>query len=136
MKSKKLQCEGCGSALYGEDLYNYDGKVLCRNCVVAKVCEGTVQCEYVGTCNDKTHISEERKEIEKLKKEIEELKNFENKKSFALFVALYNELEKDDPENVASRIDYLTKQDNGQLCDYYKELLNLRRIVNGGKDDR
>ena len=136
MKSKKLQCEGCRSALYGEDLYSYDGEVLCRHCIVARVCEGTVPCEYVGECNDRTHMSEERKEIEKLKKEIEELKNFENKKSFALFVALYNELEKDDPENVASRIDYLTKQDNGQLCDYYKELLNLRRIVNGGKDER
>ena len=35
--SKKLQCQDCGRAEYGEDLYNYDGKILCRYCIVARV---------------------------------------------------------------------------------------------------
>ena len=26
--SKKLQCQECGKAEYGEDLYNYDGEIL------------------------------------------------------------------------------------------------------------
>lgn len=52
--SKKIQCQGCGKAEYDEDLYNYDGKILCRYCIVSRVCEGLIPCEYVGTCNDKT----------------------------------------------------------------------------------
>lgn len=47
--------------------------------------------------------------------------------SLVLYSALYDLLEKDDPENVASRIDYLTKQDNGNVNDMYKELLILRQ---------
>ena len=53
--SKKLQCQQCGKAEYDEDLYNYDGKILCRYCIVARVCEGNISCEYVGTCNDKKY---------------------------------------------------------------------------------
>ena len=83
--SKKLQCQDCGRAEYGEDLYNYDGKILCRYCIVSRVCEGLMPCEYVGTCNDKTfpnkneqiyqlkqQLAEKDKEIESLKQHLEE----------------------------------------------------------------
>jgi hypothetical protein len=50
--SKKLQCSECRNAEYGEELYMYDGELLCRFCIVSKLCEGAVSCEYYGECND------------------------------------------------------------------------------------
>lgn len=38
----------------------------------------------------------------------------------ALYSALYEVLEKIDSDNVASRIDQLTKQNNAELCDIFK----------------
>ena len=69
--SKKLQCQECGRAEYGEDLYNYDGELLCRYCIVARVYEGSIPCEYVGTCNDKTYLNK-TEQIDQLKQQLEE----------------------------------------------------------------
>ena len=68
---KKLQCQECGKAEYGEDLYNYDGEILCRYCIVARVCEGLTPCEYVGTCNDKTYPNK-TEQIDQLKQQLAE----------------------------------------------------------------
>lgn len=54
---------------------------------------------------------------EQLKQQLEE----KDKKALALFSALYDVLKEQDPENVSSRIDYLTKQNNGDISDFYKE---------------
>ena len=62
--------------------------------------------------------------IKKLVNEKEELKqqlSEKEKNALALFSALYDILEEQDPENVSSRIDYLTKQNNGAISDFYKE---------------
>lgn len=56
-------------------------------------------------------------EIEQLKQQLAE----KEKNALALFSALYDILEEQDPENVSSRIDYLTKQNNGAISDFYKE---------------
>ena len=69
--SKKLQCQECGRAEYGEDLYNYDGAILCRYCIVARVYNGFTPCEYVGTCNDKT-FPNKADQIDQLKQQLEE----------------------------------------------------------------
>lgn len=53
--------------------------------------------------------------------------SIENRKSFALFVALYETLEKQGCENISSMIEQLTKNDNGEISDYYKELRCLRQ---------
>lgn len=57
------------------------------------------------------------KEIQELKQQLAE----KEKNALALFSALYDILEEQDPENVSSRIDYLTKQNNGAIGDFYKE---------------
>lgn len=49
-----------------------------------------------------------------------------NKNCLALYSALYETLAKENDENVASQIDYLTKQDNGKVNDLYKELQVLK----------
>lgn len=69
--NKKLQCQKCGKAEYGEDLYNYDGEILCRYCIVAKVFEGLTPCEYIGICNDKTCPSKDQ-QIDQLKHQLAE----------------------------------------------------------------
>lgn len=70
--SKKLQCQDCDQAEYGEDLYNYDGKILCRYCIVARVYEDSTPCEYVGICNDET-FPNKTEQIDQLKQQNEEL---------------------------------------------------------------
>ena len=69
--SNKLQCQECGRAEYGEDLYNYDGELLCRYCIVARVYEGSIPCEYAGTCNDKTYPNK-TEQIDQLKQQLAE----------------------------------------------------------------
>ena len=69
--SKKLQCQDCGRAEYGEDLYNYDGEILCRYCIVARVYEGSTSCEYVGICNDET-FPNKTEQIDQLKQQLDE----------------------------------------------------------------
>lgn len=72
--SKKLQCQDCGQAEYGEDLYNYDGKILCRYCIVARVYEDSTPCEYVGICNDET-FPNKTEQIDQLKQQLAEKQN-------------------------------------------------------------
>ena len=69
--SEKLQCQDCGKAEYGEDLYNYDGKILCRYCIVARVYEDSTPCEYVGICNDET-FPNKTEQIDQLKQQLAE----------------------------------------------------------------
>ena len=59
--------------------------------------------------NLETKLAEKDKEIEKLKSH-----------NIALFAALYQILEKEDDENVSSRIDQLTAQNNSYTSDLYK----------------
>ena len=54
-------------------------------------------------------------EAEELKQQLAEM----NKKALALFGVLYEILEKEDPENVSSIIDYLTKHNNSAISDQY-----------------
>lgn len=61
------------------------------------------------------------KKIAELEAQLAEL----HKKAVALFGVLYEILEKDNSENVSSRIDYLTKQNNSTISDQYK----LERIL-------
>ena len=83
--NKKLQCKECGKAVYGEDLYNYDGEILCRYCIVSRVYEGLIPCEYVGTCNDKTYPNKNQ-QINQLKQQLED-----EKKLHSLAKAFYDE---------------------------------------------
>lgn len=78
--SKKIQCEECNNAEYGEDLYDYNGEILCRYCIMERVVCGRVPCEYFGTCNDtskktkKCSCNKKDQRIAELEKENAELK--------------------------------------------------------------
>lgn len=73
--SKVIQCEKCNDAKYGEDLYKYDGIIMCRYCIVAAVVETpTTPCEYFAECNDKAKVSEEKLQIKFLESELKLIK--------------------------------------------------------------
>lgn len=50
------------------------------------------------------------------------------KENLGLYRALYEQLEKEDIENVASRIDYLTNQNNSCVTDLYKANKIIERL--------
>ena len=58
---------------------------------------------------------------------IKELQEVDNKRAFRLYSVLYEQLEKEDCENVASRIDYLTGKDYSDICELYKTAKNLKQ---------
>ena len=62
-----------------------------------------------------------------LEDKIRELQEVDNKRAFRLYAVLYDVLEKQDPENVASRIDYLTGKDYSEMCELYKTAKNLKQ---------
>lgn len=68
-------------------------------------------------------VANKEKRIVELKQQLAE----KEKNALALFSALYDILEEQDPENVSSRIDYLTKQNNGAISDFYKEYKVLKQ---------
>lgn len=70
---------------------------------------------------------EKDKRIKELEDKIRELQEVDNKRAFRLYAVLYDVLEKQDPENVASRIDYLTGKDYSEMCELYKTAKNLKQ---------
>lgn len=75
----------------------------------------------------KAHDREKDKRIKELEQKVQELQEVDNKRAFRLYSVLYNVLEKQDPENVASRIDYLTGKDYSEMCELYKTAKNLKQ---------
>lgn len=75
----------------------------------------------------KTHDREKDKRIKELEQKVQELQEVDNKRAFRLYSVLYNVLERQDPENVASRIDYLTGKDYSEMCELYKTAKNLKQ---------
>ena len=75
----------------------------------------------------KTHDEEKDKQIKELEQKVQELQEVDNKRAFRLYSVLYNVLERQDPENVASRIDYLTGKDYSEMCELYKTAKNLKQ---------
>lgn len=78
-------------------------------------------CDYVEDV--KRRLEQKDQQIGELKKQLEE----KDRNCLALFSALYSVLEKQDPENVSTRIDFLTKQDNSKINDIYKEWRVLKQ---------
>lgn len=70
---------------------------------------------------------EKDKKIKELENKIRELQEIDNKRAFRLYAVLYDVLEKQDSENVASRIDYLTGKDYSEMCELYKTAKNLKQ---------
>lgn len=70
---------------------------------------------------------EKDKQIKKLEQKVQELQEVDNKRAFRLYAVLYDVLEKQDSENVASRIDYLTGKDYSEMCELYKTAKNLKQ---------
>ena len=70
---------------------------------------------------------EKDKQIKKLEQKVQELQEVDNKRAFRLYSVLYDVLEKQDSENVASRIDYLTGKDYSEMCEMYKTAKNLKQ---------
>ena len=70
---------------------------------------------------------EKDKQIKELEQKVQELQELDNKRAFRLYCMLYDILEIQDPENVASRIDYLTGKDYSEMCELYKTAKNLKQ---------
>lgn len=70
---------------------------------------------------------EKDKQIKELEQKVQELQELDNKRAFRLYCMLYDLLEIQDPENVASRIDYLTGKDYSEMCELYKTAKNLKQ---------
>lgn len=92
--------------------------------------------KYIAVFNDylkqiaeklKTHDREKDKRIKELEQKVQELQEVDNKRAFRLYAVLYDVLEKQDSENVASRIDYLTGKDYSEMCEMYKTAKNLKQ---------
>ena len=75
----------------------------------------------------KTHDREKDKRIKELEQKVQELQEVDNKRAFRLYCVLYDVLEKQDSENVASRIDYLTGKDYSEMCELYKTAKNIKQ---------
>lgn len=75
----------------------------------------------------KTRDEEKDKQIKKLEQKVQELQELDNKRAFKLYYVLYNELEKQCPENVASRIDFMTSENYADICELYKTAKNLKQ---------
>lgn len=75
----------------------------------------------------KAHDKEKDKKIKELEQKVLELQELDNKRAFRLYCMLYDMLEEQDPENVASRIDYLTGKDYSEMCELYKTAKNLKQ---------
>ena len=58
---------------------------------------------------------------------IKELQEVDNKRAFRLYSVLYEQLEKEDCENVASRIEYMTSENYADICEMYKTAKNLKQ---------
>ncbi len=52
----------------------------------------------------------------------------EKEKALVLYSLLYDVLEKQGDDNVASQIEFLTKQNYSEICDLYKNIRNFRYI--------
>lgn len=70
---------------------------------------------------------EKDKRIKELEQKVQELQELDNKRAFRLYAVLYDVLEKQDSENVASRIDYLTGKDYSEMCEMYKTAKNIKQ---------
>ena len=70
---------------------------------------------------------EKDKQIKKLEQKVQELQEVDNKRAFRLYCVLYDILEEQYPENVASRIDYLTGKDYSEMCEMYKTAKNIKQ---------
>ena len=75
----------------------------------------------------KTHDREKDKRIKELEQKVQELQELDNKRAFRLYCVLYDVLEKQDSENAASRIDYLTGKDYSEMCELYKTAKNIKQ---------
>ena len=75
----------------------------------------------------KDHDREKDKQIKELEQKVQELQEVDNKRAFRLYCVLYNELEKQCPENVASRIDFMTSENYADICELYKTAKNLKQ---------
>ena len=107
-----------------------DGSEGCDFCVCAILEEKATTKNRLKDCplqSIKDHDREKDKQIKELEQKVQELQEVDNKRAFRLYSVLYNVLEKQDPENVASRIDYLTGKDYSEMCELYKTAKNLKQ---------
>lgn len=70
---------------------------------------------------------EKDNKIKELEQKVQELQEVDNKRAFRLYSVLYNVLERQDPENVASRIDFMTSENYADICELYKTAKNLKQ---------
>lgn len=73
------------------------------------------------------HDREKDKRIKELEQKVQELQEVDNKRAFRLYCVLYDLLEEKYPENVASKIEYMTSENYADICEMYKTAKNLKQ---------
>lgn len=124
-------CDECPYAELGEvQHYFINNEIIsCRDCIckLDKTCgfrHGEKHCPLIDI---KIHDREKDKRIKELEQKVQELQEVDNKRAFRLYAVLYDVLEKQDPENVASRIEYMTRDNYADICEIYKTVKNLKQ---------
>ena len=99
----------------------------CNDCP----CEGEYYCGITGyELYDEICDETKRKDcpLINIKTHDEKLLKEEKEKTLLLYSVLYELLEKQGNDNVASQIDYLTKQNYSEICNMYKNIKNFQYI--------
>ena len=113
---------------------------LPESCAYCPCCSCDLKPEFIKIgdfmyCNllkQRFRFKEERKKLKDcplidIKTHDKEILEEQREKTFILYLLLYQELEKQDIENVASRIDYLTGKDYSDICELYKIAKNIKQ---------
>ena len=84
-------------------------------------------CENYFKYHDIQELFIEEHSIDDIKTHDKEILEEQREKTFILYSLLYQELEKQDIENVASRIDFMTSENYADICELYKTAKNLKQ---------
>ena len=114
------------SPIEDDEYYEYAIKQMCQD-TIDKFIERKDEMPSVPVKSIKDHDREKDKRIKELEQKVQELQEVDNKRAFRLYSVLYDVLERQDPENVASRIDFMTSKNYADICEMYKTAKNLKQ---------
>jgi len=130
-------CKGCNTLLNGdvepyenwelrEDLSQKDQRIAELEQELAELKSKYEDCENERLQNRMDYLTMKNKWLNSEKK-LAELKEKAIVPPVKIGDTIYDVLEKQDSENVASRIDYLTGKDYSEMCELYKTAKNLKQ---------
>lgn len=94
--------------------------------------ESEIEYSNCKLLNLQDYIKEKDQRIAKLEQDLKDKESY----GLALYSVLYEKLEKEDPENVSSRIQFLTGQKKSLYDDTYKTIKNLQEEIKELKGEK